>query len=152
MYAGEKTVFDIYNITTLYRFSYLPWCPWVVQHRQDRFYFCCTPEVAKTSIWSICCVSLLLTFLPPNFTNVHTYYYLSSKPSCFSFNLSRIVDFHGFETGSRGAVFTTLHFLRNLRMGQISQSVCSCRNFSDQSNDLSVSCHPRRPRQARKVV
>ncbi len=122
MYAGEKTVFDVCNITTLYSFPYFPWPPgWCGTDRIISIY-CCTPKVAKRSIWSIYCLSLLLTFSPPNFTNVHTYYYLSSKQSCFSFeeNLSRIVDFHGFETGSRGAVFTTLHFLRNLRMGKIS--------------------------------
>jgi hypothetical protein len=39
MYAGEKTVFDVCNTTTLYRFPYLPWPPWVVQHRLDHFYF-----------------------------------------------------------------------------------------------------------------
>jgi hypothetical protein len=63
-------------------------------------------------------------------------FFSTSGYRCFEFSLmhSHIIQMKMGKINdpfqkSSGAVFTTFHFLRNLRMGQISESVCNWQNI-----------------------
>ncbi len=68
VYIGKVQRDNAHDIRS---FLYLPWPPWVVQHRQDHFYLCCTAQCGQGKYSSDCHVSLSLTVLLTNFANVN---------------------------------------------------------------------------------